>query len=71
MAGDEDEAKEVVADVVVDRHVALGQGDVLLGLEIAPDHVVLLRQERLPAQEVDRPSPTDGHEPGARVLRDA
>jgi hypothetical protein len=71
MAGDEYESKEVVADVVIDRHVAFGQGGVLPDLEIAPDHVVLLGQQRLPTQEVDRPPPADGHEPGARVLRDA
>ena len=70
MAGDEHQPEEIVADVVIDRHVTLGHGEILLDLEIAPDHVVLLRQERLPTHEVDRPPPADGHEPGARVVRD-
>ena len=46
-------------------------GDVVLDLELAPDRLVLLLEDRPPAQEVDRPAAADGHEPGARVVRDA
>ena len=71
MAGHEDEPQEVVAHVVVLRSVALGDRQVLLDLQLASDLVVLALLERPPAEEVDRASPGDGHEPGPRVVRDA
>ncbi len=78
VAGDEDEPQQVVADVVigidpdpVERRVAVRRGVVVLGLEGVRDGRVL-HVEPLGAPElVDRPVLGRGHEPGARVVRDA
>ena len=68
MAGDEDEAQEIVADLVVERRVEVG----LRGrLELPAELLVLAGEERRPAELVDRPVLGRGHQPGSRTLRDA
>ena len=71
MAGGEDEAQEVVADIVVERGVEIRRGLLLLGLELAAKLVVLALGELASAQAVDCAMLGGGHEPGARVVRDA
>src|SRR6185295_10762179 len=71
MAGSEDQAEEVVADVFLDRGVEFWRGPFLDGLELATDLLVLPFEPLLAAPEIDRPVLRRGHEPGARVVRDA
>jgi hypothetical protein len=71
VAGGEDQAQQVVADVVVDRGVELGLAGLLLDLELAPELLVLALEPLAPTDEVDRTTLADGHEPGARAVRDA
>src|SRR5439155_14017486 len=70
MAGGENEAKEIVADIVVDRGVEIRTG-VLAGLEVAPELLVLSLEQLVPAQAVDPAVLRGRHEPGARVVRNA
>ena len=69
MARHEDEAEEVVPDVLIDRRVRV---DALLSqLDIAP-HLFVLALERLAAADrVDRAMLRRRHQPGARLLRHA
>ena len=71
MAGGEDEAEEVVSDVVVDGRLQIGGGHVLPGLELAAELLVLALGHLAATQPVEGPVLRGGHEPGARVVRDA
>ena len=71
MAGGEHEAQQVVADVVVERGVEIRHGHLLLRLELVAELLVLALEQLAPAQQVDRAMLGGGHEPGARVVRDA
>jgi hypothetical protein len=71
MTGREHEAQEVVADVIVDRSVELRHGQPLLRLELAAELLVLALEPLVSAKEIDRTMLRGGHEPGARVVRDA
>jgi hypothetical protein len=71
MAGDEHEAEEVVADVIVERAVEIRHGHLLLGLELATKLLVLALKPFVSAEHVDRAVLRGGHEPSARVVRDA
>ena len=71
MTGREHEAQEVVADVVVDRGVDIGLAHLLTYLELATQLLLLALEPRRSAQSVDRAVLCGGHEPGARVVRDA
>ena len=71
MAGDEDQPQQVVADVVVEQGRAFGQRDILPDLELAPDRLVLAAQAAPAGAGGRSPGAADGHEPGARVVRDA
>ena len=71
MAGGEDEAQQVVADVVVDGGVEIRAGARLPALELAADLLVLAPEPLTPAQDVDRPALRGGHEPRPRVVGDA
>src|SRR6266581_7038516 len=75
MAGDEHEAQEVVADVVVH---AIDQGGfvvrrrhLLLELHLAGQLFVLALEELVAAEVIERAVLGGGHEPGARVVRNA
>src|SRR6266581_2103771 len=75
MAGDEHEAQEVVADVVVH---AIDQGGfvvrrrhLLLELHLAGQLLVLALEELVAAEVIERAVLGGGYEPGARVVRDA
>ena len=71
MAGREDEAQQVVADVVVERRLQLRRRQPLPGLQLAAELLVLALGQLPPAQPVDGPVLGRGHEPGAGVVRDA
>ena len=71
MTGREHEAQEIVAHVVVDRGVEVRHGHLLPGLELVADLLVLAFEPLGPAKVIDRPVLRGGHEPGARIVRDA
>src|SRR6266851_3231342 len=69
VARDEDQAQEVVADVVVDRGLEVRRGELLPDLHLAPQLLVLVLQPLAPPQQVDGLVLGGRHEPGARVVR--
>jgi hypothetical protein len=71
VAGRADEPQQVVAEVVVERRLELGRRRVVLCAELAAELLVLALEPVAAAELVDRASLADGHEPGARVVRDA
>src|SRR5215208_387286 len=72
MAGREDEAEQVVADVIlVDHAVEIRHGCPLLGLDLATELVALALEEIASSEEIDGAMLGGGHEPGARIVRDA
>ena len=71
MAGREEEAQQVVADVVVDRGLERRDFGFGRGLEIPGDLPVLALEERPAAKLIDRAVLRRRHEPGAGVLRHA
>ena len=70
MTGGEDEAEQVVADVIVDCCVEIRHGH-FLGDELATEFLVLALEPRVAAEEIDGAMFGGSHEPGARVVRDA
>src|ERR1043166_2670421 len=71
MTGGEDQAQQVVADVIVQRGVEVRHGQLLLDLELATELLVLALEHLASTQPVDRAILRGGHEPGARVVRNA
>ncbi len=71
MAGDEDQAQQIVADVLVDRRVEVAVTRFLLGLEVASDFLLLALESRFAAQHIDRPMLRRAHEPRPRIARHA
>src|SRR5262245_12008063 len=71
MAGYEYQAQKVIADVVVESSVEIRHGPLAVRLELATELLMLALDELVPAQVVDRAIFRRGHEPGARVVRDA
>jgi hypothetical protein len=69
MAGNEDEAKEIVADLVVERCVEIRRR--FLHRELAAELFMLAFQELVAPEVIDRTMLRGGHEPGARLLGDA
>lgn len=69
MAGGEDQAEQIVAEVVVEGRGRIG----LLAqhLDAARQLLVLLRRELVAAEEIDGAALGDRHEPGAGLVRDA
>jgi hypothetical protein len=68
MAGREDQAEEVVADVVVEGRIEIRLGG---DLDLASDLLVLALEGLPAAQAVDGLMLRGPHEPGARVVRNA
>src|SRR5262249_30683294 len=66
VAGDEDEAEEIVANVV-ERRVEVWRC-VLLDLQLVTELGVLAVGELVAAEEIDRPMLGGGHQPGARLF---
>ena len=72
MAGGEDQAQQVVADVVVERGVEIRAAALPRRGSSSRAELLVLALEPLAApQHVDRAVLRGGHEPGARVVRDA
>src|SRR5712664_3816775 len=70
MTGDEHEAQEVDADIIVERGIEIRHGH-LLRLELAAKLLVLALKPLVSAEHVDSTMFRGGHEPSARVVRDA
>ena len=77
VASDEHQAQHVVADVVfsnsnfvLDR-LELRPREVLLDLQLTTEQLLLLREPHAAANEVDGAVFGRGHEPSARLIRDA
>src|SRR5258708_4394471 len=71
MTGYEHEAQEVIADVIVKRGIEIRHRTLLLGLELATKLLMLALKPLVSAEQVNRTVFRGGHEPGARVVRDA
>src|SRR5713226_494293 len=70
MAGGEDEAQEIVADVVVDCCVEIRHG-LFLSLKLATEFLVLALEPRVSAEVIDGTMLGSGHKPGAWIVWDA
>ena len=71
MAGDKNEAEEVVAHSVVDCGVEIRHGHLLLHLKLAAEFFVFALKELIAAKVINGAMLGRGHEPGARIVRDA
>jgi len=70
MAGYEHEAKQIVANFIVERGVEVRHSH-LLDLELAAKFLVLALKPFVAAKRINRTVLCSGHEPSARVIRDA
>jgi hypothetical protein len=71
MAAGEDQRQQVVADPVVELRVEVGRAHRHHDPEVARERLLLALKPRIAAEHVDRAVLGRGHEPGARVVRDA
>ena len=71
MTGYEHETQEIIADVIVECGIGIRHGDRVLGLDRAAELRLLALEQGSPAQKIDGPVLGGGHEPGARIVRDA
>jgi len=71
MARRENQAEQVVADVVIERGNVVGHGIFLLRLEFAAQLAVLAIKQRAAAHQIDRAVFRRGHQPGTGIRRDA
>src|SRR6266849_1918323 len=71
MTGDEHKAQQVVTDVIVKRGFEIRHECLLPGIELTTKLLVLALEELAAAKEINGAMLGGGHEPGARVLRDA
>ena len=70
MTGDKNEAQQIVADVIVERTIKIRHGH-LPDRDFAAQFLMFAVEELLATQTIDSPILGGGHEPGARVVRDA
>ena len=71
MARDEHEAKQIVADVVVDRRVEIGSAFLLLPLQLDAELLVLSVEHLATTELIDGATLGGVHEPRARVIWDS
>ena len=71
MTGREDQAQQVVADVIVERRVEIALGALFPGAQLVTDLYVLALEQLAAAKQVDGPMLRGGHQPGAGIVRDA
>ena len=71
VTGDEDEAKEIVANVVVESGFDLHRGGLLLDFEFAAELFVLAFEELVAAKMIDGAIFGSGHEPSAGIIGNA
>ncbi len=68
MAGDEHEAKQIVADGIVDRIVELVHIRLLPRFELTAELLMLAIEQSSAPNVIDRAMVRRGHEPGARIV---
>src|SRR2546421_57286 len=71
MAGREDQAEQIVADLIVDRLDQVGLGTDLALLQLAAEVLVFGVLHLAAAQVIDRAMLGGRHEPGPRIIRHA
>ena len=71
MAGDEDQAEQVVTHGIVDGHVEILDGPLLPFLDLESQLLVFSLEPLGPAEMIDSAMFGGRHEPGARIVRDA
>jgi hypothetical protein len=71
VAGCEDEREQLVLDLVTEPRLHVRHLQPAVDLQLPAELVALALVERLAAEAVDRAVLGGGHEPGARVVRDA
>ncbi len=71
MTGREDQAKEVVSDVIIECSFEIRHGHLLTGLEFASELTMLKLEQFAAAQAIDSAMLRGGHQPGARIVGDA
>ena len=71
MAGDEYEAQQVVADLVIGPGLDLRPGGALLHLKLVRERLVLARQHAVAPQLIQGAIPCCHHEPGSGVVGNA
>ena len=71
VTGDEEQAQEVVADIIIKGGFEIRHGHLLLCLDLASDFFVLALEPFISPQEIDCTVLCGGHQPGARVVRNA
>jgi hypothetical protein len=71
MAGYEYEPEQVVANVIVDRGFQISHGGLLPGIDFASELFVFTLEKFCAAEGVNGAMLRRGHEPGARIIRDA
>ena len=71
MAGNENEPEQVIADVIVDRGFQTSHGGLLPGIGFASQFFMLTLEKFCATEGVDGTMLRRGHEPGARIIRDA
>jgi len=69
--GNECQAEEIVADVIVESRFEIRHGHLLLHLALATNFLVLAVVKRVPSEMVNGTMLCGGHQPGARINRDA
>ena len=70
MTSGEDEAEEVISDVIVECSFEIRHGPLLTGLEFASEFTVLLLEQLATAKAVNGAVLGSCHEPGARIVWD-
>src|SRR5882762_6013925 len=71
MAGYENQAEKIVAEVIVHRGFEMRHGHLLLGCKLAAELLVLAFEALVSPPEINRTMLRSGHQPSARVVRDA
>ena len=69
MAGGEDQAEKIVADIVVERGLDRADGIGLVGFDLVEELGVLALADLAAAKPVDGAVSGGGHEPGAGIAR--
>ncbi len=71
VAGDEHEAEQIVAELIVQCRVEIRLRRLLLDFELVAELLMLAFAQAVAAEDVDRPMLGGGHEPRAGIVRNA
>ena len=69
MAGDKDEAQQIVTDIIIRGGLEIGCGHLLLGLPFACELFMPALEPLIATEMVDGAPFCGRHQPGARILR--